>query len=144
MSPRAVCHWCAEEKTRSFVVCRSCGEMPSEEQRIVAWLLSDAYLTETELSEAQERLKKGHQLAPTEGARRIAQRALGLNIEADRYTMTQSMGLLLLCIIFSSVLGIGLWWSKRLYRPIKARQLIGISIVALLVDVAVFIYNWSF
>lgn len=144
MSFRAICHWCAAEKSRAFVVCQACGEMPAEGNRIVAWLLSDAYLSESELCDAQSRLKKGALPAPTEGARRIAQRALGLDIETDRYAPPQIAALLVLCVVFSSILGIGLWWSKRHHRPLKARQLLGISFVAGVVDLFVLFYKWSF
>ena len=59
--------------------------MPAEADRITAWLLSDAYLTEDDLVETQKRLRMGQVLAPTEHARRIAQRALGLHVETDSY-----------------------------------------------------------
>ena len=144
MSIRAICHWCAAEKSRAFVLCRKCGEMPAEEVRVLAWLLSDAYLSETELLETQQRLRKGDVLAPTERARRIAQRALGLNVESDSYTQLQLCGILILSTFCSSVFALGLWWSKRHHRPLKARQLLWIAVMAGVVDIGIVFYSFNF
>lgn len=144
MSIRAICHWCAEAKSRAFVRCRNCGEMPAEDERIWAWLLSDAYLTEAELLDTQARLQKGTVLAPTESAQRIAQRALGLSVEADSYVWTQWIGLLCLSLVVSSLFPLALWWSKRQIRPYKARQLLWIAAVAGVMDLGLVIYSLSF
>ena len=143
MSIRALCHWCAAEKSRAFVQCRICGEMPSEVDRIMAWLLSDAYLTDDDLVETQKRLRMGHVLAPTEHARRIAQRALGLHVETDNYNWPQLIGISCLAILFSSIFPLGLWWTKSSHRPLKAKQLLCIALIAGIIDLAVVFYSLS-
>ena len=118
--------------------------MPAEADRITAWLLSDAYLTEDDLLETQKRLRMGQVLAPTEHARRIAQRALGLHVETDSYTWTQLMGLSCLAVLFSSIFPLGLWWTKSTHRPLKAKQLLWIALLAGIIDLAVVVYSLSF
>lgn len=118
--------------------------MPAENERIIAWLLSDAYLNEEEMNKTQKRLLLGEVLEPTEGARRIAQRALGLYVETDRYTYLELFGLGILCCLFTPVFGFALWAFKRMERPLKAKQLLWVSSLCLPVDVLLILYNWSF
>ena len=70
----AVCHCCGSFKKRPLVQCKHCGVIPIEEDREVAWLLSEEYLSVQEQELASKRIQKGEVLRPSRKLRRISPR----------------------------------------------------------------------
>lgn len=126
----AVCHCCGMEKSRPMVPCKHCGVSPIEEDREVAWLLSDAYLTPEELNLVATRLQRGEVIKPSRRLRRHARRKLGFSQRKERLSDTELFLLSVGNLFFTPLLGVAIWLGYRYDMPKIAIQAIMSSIFA--------------
>ena len=131
----AICHCCGTEKKRPLVTCSECGVLPTGNERAFAWLLSTEYLSELELKQAGLRIVEGEALRPSRSLQRMAMRRMGFVVPAEVFHL-KALGLLVFAnLVLTPLLGLALWWGYGLDQPIKARQSLMSSGLALTISI---------
>ncbi|MEL6343562.1 MAG: hypothetical protein AAFV53_10535 [Myxococcota bacterium] len=126
LAPRAICHRCGGPKKGPFVPCKVCTFTPIGEQRAVAWLFSDEYLSEEEMAEARDRIRAGERPDPSRALQEMARTAMGArplsNDQLRPMTNTQLASLVLANLLLTPLAGLAVWYGYRERRPVAARQ----------------------
>lgn len=124
----AACLRCGSSKPAYDAVCSGCGHRPEGEGLLVAWLLSDAHLDETELARASERLKGGDPVRPSDAMLDHARKALGRHATRDKGMPSRERAILLsTSILLTPLVGLTLWLWWREERPRSSIQAFWLS-----------------
>lgn len=128
---KAVCVRCGGERQDFDQVCPSCGHVPTDEGRLVAWLLSSENLGADELRDAQVRIRAGEVIRPSARMLEKARRSLGWHFTTDVGMSTpERLGLLATSLFLTPLVGwvLFVWWYK--VRPRAAIQALALSLPA--------------
>jgi len=138
---RALCVKCGGERARFDQICPSCGHRPEGEGLLVAWLLSDANLSDEKLTRTRARIRAGEAIRPSAKMLDKARRALGQHFSTDDgLTTAQRVGLLATSILATPMVGWVLfawWWNQR---PRAALQSLALSLPATVVFTGVVLW----
>lgn len=132
MSLTAVCHRCGGAKPDAMAPCPDCGHVPLGDDRLLAWLFSDAHLSEDELAEAAARVSAGEHPDPGRARLNEARRALGAELPAARRGPPLRPGeraaLLGANLLLTPLAGFAVWFGLRADRPAAARDALLLTI----------------
>lgn len=95
----------------------------------MAWLLSDANLSDEQLDQTAARIEAGEVIRPSENMLEKARRALGTHMSSDPgFTSVERLALLLTSLFLTPAVGwvIWLWWRRE--RPRAALQALSLSL----------------
>ena len=147
----AACHRCGGEKGGPFVPCKSCGFTPLHDDRSVAWLFSIHHLTEAELQDASERIRRGDVPDPSQELRDQAREAMGAAPLPDTARVPlkrgELVGLGLTNLLLTPLAGYAVWFGLRKSRPRAAQQALMLTVpmsllLTLVWGMAAFGRNW--
>ena len=127
----AVCVRCGGGRRHDDQVCPSCGHVPTDEGRLVAWLLSSENLGTEELLATQARIRAGEIIRPSARMLEKARRSLGWHFATDVGLSTRErLGLLATSLFLTPLVGwvLFVWWWK--VRPRAAIQALALSLPA--------------
>ena len=128
MSAAAVCVRCGSSRLGFATICPTCGHNPSGDGLLVAWLLSEEHLSETELRQAAARIVAGEFVRPSERLVEKARLALGTHFRSDPgMTVSQRLMLLATSLLLTPLVGWTCWYWWREQRPRAAWQAFGLS-----------------
>lgn len=128
LQPRAVCHRCGGIKGGPFVPCKACTFTPTGEERAVAWLFSEDYLSSDELVYAAERVRRGDRPDPSTALKARAREGMGAKpvplSEAARAPLkgAEIAWLTGANLLLTPLAGVAVWAGLRDERPAAARQ----------------------
>ena len=129
---KAVCHRCGGTKAGTFLACDTCGFVPREQDRAVAWLFSTSHLDKDELTLAAERIRNGELPDPGKHLLNLARARTGeqLRNEAiDRPFTTQTLiAIGAMDLFLTPLAGFAIWWGHRHERPRAAAQALRITL----------------
>ena len=141
MSVVAVCVRCGSSRDGFASVCPTCGHNPTGDGLLVAWLLSEEHLNETELRHAAARIVAGEFVRPSERLVQKARLALGSHFRSDPGMSTsQRVGVLVTSLLLTPLVGWTLWYWWREQRPRAAWQAFSLSAPATLLFSAMVIW----
>ena len=127
----AVCVRCGQGRDRFDRICPHCGHRPEGEGLLVAWLLSSENLTPSQLQKTGERIQAGEQIRPSASRLAKAREALGQAYTSDPgLTVAQRVGLLVLSLLATPLVGITCWVWWRQTRPRASIQALALSLPA--------------
>ena len=119
----ALCPRCGAEKDLPLGRCGACGVVPVDAEREIALLCSTRILDVPALRAAQERIRRGEPLRPTEALRARARALLlGEEVASVTFTRGQIAGLALANLLLTPLLGYAVWFRYRTRPGPAARQ----------------------
>ena len=140
---RAVCLRCGASREHYDRICPSCGHQPAGDGLLVAWLLSDANLSEAELDGVAERVRKGESVHPSRRMLRRARRALGADFSTDPgLSVGQRLALLATSLLITPLVGwvLAIWWREQ--KPRAALQALALSLPASVLFFGLGLWLW--
>jgi hypothetical protein len=124
----AVCVRCGAARGDYAQICPSCGLQPEGDGLLVAWLLSAHHLDEARLRQAQERIRAGEVIRPSEARLAVARRALRTDFASDPgLGAGERLALLATSVLLTPLPGWVLWAWWRRSRPRAAFQALALS-----------------
>lgn len=142
----AVCGQCGAFKDLPMQPCPACGHRPRGEERVLAYLLSSHHLTDEELEDASIRIVSGEKMDPPpellERARSaISPTARELPEDPDEELPTSRLvGLVVVNVLFSPLVGLVAWWSWRHRHPAQARQALQVTIPVAVIGTLIWLF----
>lgn len=120
----AVCARCGEEKDLPLGRCPGCAHVPAApDERELAIVCSTRILDEAALRGAQERIRRGEPVRPTDALRAQARAVLtGHAPTLARFTPKQIAALVLGNVLLTPMLGYAVWFRYRTMAGPAARQ----------------------
>ena len=126
-----ICHHCGGQKSGAFLPCPTCGYTPKPMDRPLAWLFSKEHLSDSELQEAQDRIRAGETPDPSERLLTMAREEIRRRTKAkttDHIMSTTALtGIAGLSVVLTPLAGLAFWWGYRHERPTAAAQILRIT-----------------
>ncbi|MGB0638314.1 MAG: hypothetical protein ACPGTU_03205 [Myxococcota bacterium] len=128
----AVCHRCGGTKAGIFQACESCGFVPLDQERALAWLFSKAHLNDEELMLAAQRIRNGEVPEPGKHLLHFAQARTGeqqRDHAGDKAFTTRTLiAIGAMDLLLTPLAGFAIWWGHRIDRPTAAAQALRITL----------------
>jgi hypothetical protein len=128
----AVCHRCGGTKSGTFLACESCGFIPREQDRALAWLFSKAHLNEDDLILAAERIRNGEMPEPGKHLLNRARAKTGEQQRIDStdkpFTTRTLVAIGAMDLLLTPLAGFAIWWGHRHEKPTAAAQALRITL----------------
>jgi hypothetical protein len=128
----AICHRCGSKKSGPFVPCKACSHVPQGADRNVAWLFSEAHLSENELKSAALRVQRGERPDPSLALQDLARDTMGAAPRTDAgqtpLPTPALLGIASANLLLSPMAGFAVWFGYRSERPVAAAQALRITI----------------
>ena len=141
----ALCVRCGAEKDLPLGRCGACNTVPVDVERELAIVCSTRILDIEALRAAQERIRRGEPVRPTEALRARARAILSGEVAASyAFTVRQVAALALANVVLTPLLGYAVWFRYRTRPgPAATQALVATIPVSVALFVALVMYRYA-